>query len=367
MSVYNCEAYLRESIDSILAQTYSNWEFVICNDASTDGGVMVKVSIVIPVYNVESYLRQCVDSVLNQSFRNLELVLVDDGSKDSSPAICDEYAAKDSRVVVVHKANGGAAAARNDGIRMATGDYVTFLDSDDYWDEQDSLEKIVAKIVEDDADIVETSLKSIRQSDGVTNFSAEFPLERMRPHDTVNNLRVLIESTTYKVHAGLKMIRRSFLLAHELFFPVGVTCEDILWGVRISAAKPDISFLNLWTYAYREGRPGSVTSTIKEKNLQDYLFVLQEAYAAAETADKETAKLLRGYLLYQCMIAMALVENIKIPKSGKKAYRDRLKQLCIAELKEPAIHPKAAKCQRVYRLLGFRAMTLVLGKYLKYR
>lgn len=93
---------------------------------------MVKVSIVIPVYNVESYLRQCIDSVLNQSYQNLELVLVDDGSKDSSPAICDEYAAKDSRVVVVHKANGGAAAARNDGIRKATGDYVTFLDSDDY-------------------------------------------------------------------------------------------------------------------------------------------------------------------------------------------------------------------------------------------
>lgn len=328
---------------------------------------MIKLSIVIPVYNVESYLRQCIDSVLNQSYQNLELVLVDDGSKDASPAICDEYAAKDGRVVAFHKENGGAASARNDGIRLTSGDYVAFLDSDDYWDDTDYLKRIVEKINEDNPDVVETRLKAIRQSDGVTSFSAAFPLERMHPHDSKHNLRVLMESATYKISASLKIIRRDFLLEHKLYFPVGVTCEDILWGIRITAANPDLSFLNLWAYAYREGRPGSVTTTIKEKNVRDYLYILKESYAATETADKETAKLLRGYLLYQCMIALALVENVQIPKSRKKAYRSQLRQMCIADLKAPAVHPKAVKCQRVYRLCGFRAMTLVLGKYLKYR
>lgn len=328
---------------------------------------MAKISIVIPVYNVESYLCECVDSVLAQTYRDLELILVDDGSKDASPTICDEYAAKDSRVKVYHKPNAGAAAARNDGIRMATGGYVTFLDSDDYWDETDGLAKIVSKIEEDDPDIVETRLKSIRQSDGVTTPAAAFPLERMRPHDTEHNLLVLIESATYKVHAGLKMIRRSFLLEHELFFPVGVTCEDILWGVRISASKPDTSFLNLWTYAYREGRPGSVTSTIKEKNVRDYLYVLKESYAAADGAEPGIGKLLRGYLLYQCMIALAVIENVNAPKAKKKEYRETIRTMCISELKQPAIHPKAEKCRRIYRLIGFRGMAKVLGKYLKFR
>ena len=92
---------------------------------------MSKVSIVIPVYNVEQYLRRCIDSVLRQSYTDYEMILVDDGSTDTSGQICDEYSG-DSRIHVIHKANEGAGAARNTGIEIATGDYITFIDSDDY-------------------------------------------------------------------------------------------------------------------------------------------------------------------------------------------------------------------------------------------
>ena len=99
------------------------------------------ISIIVPVYNSEKYLDACIDSILSQSFRDFELILVDDGSKDSSAQICDEYASQDTRVRVIHKANGGVSAARNDGLDIAKGEYITFIDSDD-WVERESLSTI---------------------------------------------------------------------------------------------------------------------------------------------------------------------------------------------------------------------------------
>ena len=109
------------------------------------------ISVIIPVYNVEKYIRQCVDSVLEQSYKDFELILVDDGSPDNSPAICDEYAQKDTRVSVIHQKNLGVSAARNNGIRHAKGEWITFVDSDD-WVDTDYLEKF--ELDKDDADLI---------------------------------------------------------------------------------------------------------------------------------------------------------------------------------------------------------------------
>lgn len=106
-------------------------------------------SIIVPVYNVEQYLENCINSVLNQSFRNFQLILVDDGSKDSSGEICDRFAQKDSRVKVIHKPNAGVSAARNTGIDIATGQFICFIDSDD-WIESEYLQKIVDEIYDFD-------------------------------------------------------------------------------------------------------------------------------------------------------------------------------------------------------------------------
>ena len=103
----------------------------------------IKISIVIPVYNVEKYLQECVDSVVKQSYKNIEIILVDDGSKDNSPKLCDELAKTDDRIKVIHKENGGLSSARNAGMKVITGDYFVFLDSDDYWTDLDFLKKIV--------------------------------------------------------------------------------------------------------------------------------------------------------------------------------------------------------------------------------
>ena len=96
--------------------------------------VNIKISVIIPVYNAERYLKDCVDSIINQSYQNFELILVDDGSSDNSPKICDDYAAKDNRIVVIHKSNNGVSAARKTGLDNASGDYIMYVDSDDWLD-----------------------------------------------------------------------------------------------------------------------------------------------------------------------------------------------------------------------------------------
>ena len=104
-----------------------------------------KISVIIPVFNAEKYLKRCLDSVLNQTFNDLEIILINDGSKDSSPRICDEYKEKDSRIKVIHQANGGAGFSRNNGLKIATGEYVSFVDSDDYL-KLDTYEKLIEAI-----------------------------------------------------------------------------------------------------------------------------------------------------------------------------------------------------------------------------
>ena len=112
-----------------------------------------KVSIVIPVYNVEAYLKECVDSAIKQTYKNLEIILVDDGATDSCPEICDVYAQSDKRIKVIHRENGGLSAARNTGMDASTGEYIYFLDSDDYI-ELKAIEKLVNTIETEKADFV---------------------------------------------------------------------------------------------------------------------------------------------------------------------------------------------------------------------
>ena len=112
----------------------------------------MKISVIVPVYNCEDYLNECLDSILNQTYKNLELILIDDGSKDSSSDICDQYKERDSRVVVVHKENEGVSIARNTGLNLATGEFITFVDSDDYLD-SDAYEKMISIMEEYACDI----------------------------------------------------------------------------------------------------------------------------------------------------------------------------------------------------------------------
>lgn len=123
----------------------------------------VSVSVIAPVYNVEKYIDRCIKSVLGQTLRDIELILVDDGSPDDCGKICDGYAATDSRIKVIHKENGGVSAARNDGLSIATGEYVIFVDSDD-WVEPDACEVMYQSAKNNNADIVIGDINRIKNA-----------------------------------------------------------------------------------------------------------------------------------------------------------------------------------------------------------
>lgn len=120
-----------------------------------------KISIIVPVYKAEPYLKKCIDSILNQTFKDFELILVDDGSPDRCGEICDEYALKDSRIKIIHKENGGQSSARNVGLDIAQGEYIGFVDSDD-WIEPDMYKKLFKVLKNDNVDMAICNINSIK-------------------------------------------------------------------------------------------------------------------------------------------------------------------------------------------------------------
>ena len=220
-------------------------------------------SIVVPIYKVEKYLRECVDSILCQSFSDFEIILVDDGSPDGCPRICDEYAEKDPRVKVIHKTNGGLSDARNTGLDAATGDYVIFLDSDDYWDDKDALSKTREVLFETSADVVTWRFKKYSE-DTKTLIQVGSDIAEQDK----DNFEVLLKSKNLTVSACTKCIRRSMFEEHDLRFVKGVLSEDIEWCARLLCAAETIVPSNLDFYIYRQ-RSASITHEIGGKNVQD--------------------------------------------------------------------------------------------------
>ena len=128
-----------------------------------------KITVIVPVYNVENYLNKCLDSLINQTYKNLEIIVINDGSTDNSGTICQEYAQKDNRIVYIEKENGGLSDARNAGLDRMTGSYVTFVDSDD-WIEQDYVEVLYNKLTEHQADVSVGNYYSYNEDEGMYYF-----------------------------------------------------------------------------------------------------------------------------------------------------------------------------------------------------
>jgi glycosyltransferase involved in cell wall biosynthesis len=231
------------------------------------------ISIIVPVYNVEAYLRQCLDSVLVQTFTDYECILIDDGSPDNCPAICDEYTAKDRRFRVIHKENGGLSDARNVGIQAATGEYIVLLDSDDLFAANDALQNLFNVIHETKAAVIFNSNLVTINENGHRSMAAHFnfissePIQFYKQHFMCR-----------KVQDGgcLFVCLRSFLIENKLFFLKGILHEDIHWIPRLICAAEKIAINYSLFYAYRTGRAGSITSTIKAKNISDMVYIVKE-------------------------------------------------------------------------------------------
>lgn len=197
-----------------------------------------------PIYNIEASLSRCVDSIKNQTCHNWELILVDDGSTDSSGSICDEYAKNDNRIKVIHKLNGGSASARNAGLNAATGDFITFIDADD-WIENDGIEKMMLCAKTTGADIVMSDF-TIELSNGACSVRKE----GFCNPDATELMKAMM---TGKLHGSNcnKIYRRSLIVANDIHFIDGADyTEDLAFNIKLLTLTNKIVYLPIAYYHY---------------------------------------------------------------------------------------------------------------------
>lgn len=249
------------------------------------------ISIIVPIYKVEPYLRRCLDSIVNQTYTNLEIILVDDGSPDNCPQICDEYAAKDKRIVVIHKENGGLSEARNAGLDICKGDYISFVDSDDWVDEK-YIEILLDLVIKENADIAigeytKTNGETINKSVWTKTYSSKDALIRLFSKNHI----------TFTVSWG-KLYKKE--LFNSIRFPIGKFHEDEFTTYILLYNSAKIVYTSEIFYNYYQ-RVGSIVST---RHPWDVLEVFEQRYLFfKEKNEKDLLPLLITPLCWQLLCA----------------------------------------------------------------
>ena len=249
----------------------------------------MKISIIVPVYNVERELPRCVDSLVGQTYKDIEVVLVDDGSEDGCPALCDGYAAADGRVRVVHKENGGLSDARNAGRRAATGDYVLYVDSDD-WIERDACERLARVALATGADLV--AFEGVQELPG-----EDVPMSRTGFADgevcaTRDFVARSIATREWHAPAWLYMYS-SHMYGHAaskgdaLYFKKGILHEDMEMQPRLFSMVDSVAYCAGPLYHYVEREGSIVTSEWTQRRLDDMRSIFAGWKVAYESVEDE--------------------------------------------------------------------------------
>jgi glycosyltransferase involved in cell wall biosynthesis len=237
---------------------------------------MCLVSIIIPVYNVEKYLHRCLDSAGQQSYPDIEIIIINDGSPDQCQAIIDEYAAQDARIKVIRQENRGLAAARNAGIKMARGDYLMFVDADDYI-EADCVQQMLDNALLTEADIVAGNHKILPSHghalDGIQFTSGVLSRQAM---GQVNQRFDYFIGKRYRAAVWAKLFKRDFIRAAGLQFESTSEyfAEDMLFSLKYYVNEPKISLLNKYLYVYCLNED-SITSSYKPNLSQRYVSLVE--------------------------------------------------------------------------------------------
>lgn len=202
------------------------------------------VSVIVPVYNVKKYLQKCVDSIINQDYRNIELILVDDGSTDGSGELCDLYASRDKRIVVLHKANFGSSAARNSGIKAAAGDYILFVDGDDYIS-PNLISAVVKKATESNADIVMFDAEFVDENGGnieyLNAFSDKFASDFSDTRQALIGLPALWN----------KLYKKALFTDNKITIPEGIAIgEDLAANIKLISTSSKTAYVDKPFYYY---------------------------------------------------------------------------------------------------------------------
>lgn len=348
----------------------------------------MRLSFIVPIYNVEPYLRKCVDSLLNQDYDDYEIILVDDGSTDNSGAICDDYANKHQTsntkhqtcpIRVIHRKNGGLSAARNSGIEIANGDYLMFVDSDDYI-EPNVLGGLIAQVERDHLDVLRYRLQYVRvKNEGVKELKSEREYEIYNPYKSnpfkgndyseipTDGVTFLNTRMSTQCYAWAFILRRDLIIGnqtsnitnntseghtshikHQTFekdsclFTEGIYFEDTDWTPRMLIKAQRVASTNTVVYNYLQ-REGSITKAVnrskQQKVLNDKMRLIGEMQRQAnELQEKGLNNVWFSHMIADTVISVIGILSVDFYEE-RKVYLEQLKAMNIYPL--PSKSPKA--------------------------
>ncbi len=275
---------------------------------------MDKVTVVIPVFNVDRFLSEAIESAINQTYKNIEIILVDDGSTDNSGKICEDYAKRDDRIIVIHKQNGGLSTARNAALDVYTGKYIMFLDSDDFL-ELDAVEKMHAEIVRKNADYVIGNYINATE-EGQQWENPVFSLEKYKDfklsiQDYKHSFYIMNSSVCNKI------FNREFLEKLNIRFVEGLPAEDAIFTTYCFMHSENVYYTQSIVFNYRQRKGGSISSHCSIK----YFEGINKAYRMIYENFRDSGNL--GYYRYFYAKSMnytmyKLIDSVVISDDEKK-------------------------------------------------
>jgi glycosyltransferase, group 2 family protein len=276
---------------------------------------MPKVSVIVPIYNVEKYLEKCINSLLSQTLEDIQIILVNDGSKDNSGNIAKEYEKNNKdRVIYVEKENGGLSDARNYGLKYATGDFIAFLDSDDYI-EKNAYEEMYNKVIEENADYVEC--------DFIWEFPNKIRVDKQYPYKNKKEMLSFV-----RVVAWNKLIKRQLITDNNLEFPKGLRYEDVEFTYKL------IPFINKFAYVDKPfihyvQRKGSIANVQNERTAEIFTVLdnVIEFYKKNNIYEKYRDELEYNYARYLLCSSLKRMCKIKDKTIREKLLTESWKRL----------------------------------------
>lgn len=276
----------------------------------------MKFSIIVPIYKVEEYIERCVTSLIEQTYPNIEIILVDDGSPDNCPKICDNYAKKDSRIKVIHKVNGGLSDARNAGLKIATGDYIIFVDSDDYVNK--NMCEQMLEYAKKNYDVI--------IGDAIVE-GGKINLEHICTDKVLSGKEYLLyahESQKAPMAVWLNIYNRDFLNKNRLRFKYGILHEDEEFTPRVFLKARSVFVTKIPFYHYIIRDNSITTKKDKRKNAKDFYDTCIELEKIYNTCENQK---LREYLLDSLVVKYLNIYQVgKLFKYGKEYTH---KEFCV--------------------------------------
>lgn len=248
------------------------------------------ITIIVPIYNVEKYLKRCLNSIINQTYKNLQIILVDDGSIDKCGNICDEYQKKDERIEVIHKKNGGLSEARNDGILKARGEYIGFVDGDDYISEN-MYYNMCKHILDTNSDVCICNFYNVKNNNEFIKNEHSGEIKTYNKHEILEKILIDKEIQSY---AWNKLYKKE--LFYNVKYPKGKMYEDIETTFFLLEKCEKIVVTDEPEYYYID-RDDSIVKNIKEQTIIDYIDIISERYDYIEKKYRNLKRYNNYYLI----------------------------------------------------------------------